>query len=321
MSKNPDAPLTRLPNLAFISDEGSNLKALNTPNLSPDEIAAIPVSDELKGAIVFDHLTEELLTFTAAGFWLPILTAESDITVDIVTATTGNFDIINCNTINNANTINTTSLIVSGVSNLTSGGVSGAWGVNGALTAGSIGSIGNLTVDGATVLQGVTIDGNLTVMGNTILDNVSAATMDVNDFEANTARIDSLLYGQSLNTGVSPITVALDVAAGTGATYAMTGSNLGGTFRLNTGTSPALAGNVIATFTIPVGLLPYLNADWSVIFMPASATTALYTTTSNIYVNTNTGGNQFFIATSALPLAASTSYYWKYILVGNILGT
>ena len=149
-----------------------------------------------------------------------------------------------------------------------------------------------------------------------------SATVDINDFEANTARIDSLLYGQSSNTGTSPITASLDVAAGSGATYTMTGSNLGGVFRLVTGTSPAVAGNVIATFTIPSGLLPYLSANWSVIFMPASTTTALYETTSNIYITVGgAASNNFIMGTSALPLIASTTYIWNYILVGNILGT
>jgi len=304
-------PVTRLSALAFDIEGTGSFGPIYPPNLTTDQVLEIPVTTYLPGAIVFNTNTEELETYSAAGFWLPILTAESDIDVTTITAETGDFDVINCNTINNAHTIHTTDLIASGAMDAASGAISGNLGVNGVLTAGSIGSIGNITTDG-----------NITVVGTAILPNVSSTTMDVNDFEANTARIDSLLYGQSSNTGVSPITASLDVAAGSGASYTMTGSNLGGVFRLVTGTSPAAAGNVIATFTIPSGLLPYLSANWSVIFMPASTTTALYETTSSIYITVGgAASNHFIVGTSAQPLIASTTYIWNYILVGNILGT
>jgi hypothetical protein len=304
-------PVTRLSALAFDIEGTGSFGPIYPPNLTTDQRDQIAVTTYLPGAIVFNTDTEELETYSAAGFWLAILTEESDINVDTITATTGDFDVINCNTINNAHTIHTTDLIASGAVDAASGAISGNLGVNGVLTAGSIGSIGNITTDG-----------NITVVGTAILPNVSSTTMDVNDFEANTARIDSLLYGQSSNTGVSPITASLDVAAGSGASYTMTGSNLGGVFRLVTGTSPAAAGNVIATFTIPSGLLPYLSANWSVILMPASTTTALYETTSNTYVTVGgAASNHFIMGTSALPLIASTTYIWNYILVGNILGT
>ncbi len=101
----------------------------------------------------------------------------------------------------------------------------------------------------------------------------------------------------------------------------MRGSNVGGVFILNTGTAPAAAGNIIATFTIPSGLLPFLNAQCSIVFTPGDIVTATYQTTSNIYATTTAGSNQIVMGTSALPLAALTSYFWNYVLVGNILST
>lgn len=87
MPLDPNANITRFTGLAFDNAPGSPTTTLNYPNLTTTEIAAIDVDQIDFGASVFATDIEEIMTFTAAGFWLPILTAESDITVNFVSGT------------------------------------------------------------------------------------------------------------------------------------------------------------------------------------------------------------------------------------------
>src|SRR3954463_6837814 len=174
-TQDPMAPITRLSGLAFVED-GSNYKALYPPILSQQEVIAIPVTDQLFGAIVFDKDTEELETYTAAGFWVPILTEGSDINVNNITAELADLDTINSRIINNSQVITTLGLLVqgdaqingdlhinsdlfvqNGTVNFANGGVSGNFGVNGDLTSGNLATTGNFLVDGETELQDTTI--------------------------------------------------------------------------------------------------------------------------------------------------------------------
>jgi hypothetical protein len=209
MSKDePMSQLTRLTGLAFSETSPSVLKALYLPRLTQEEVIAIPVTEELVGAIVFNTQTEELETYTAAGFWLPILTAESDINVTNITAETADLYSIQSHDITNSQLITTLGLLVqgdaqinddlvinddlqvNGTANFVDGGVSGSFGVNGALTAGSAGVLGTFGVIGDTDLHNTVITGDLEVTGTSLLDTVSATIMDVNDFEARTNRVD-----------------------------------------------------------------------------------------------------------------------------------
>ncbi len=384
---DPMSQVTRLSNLAFVDDTDNRYRALNTPILSQQEIIDIPVTENLVGGIVFNRDTEELETYTAAGFWLPILTAESDINVETLTAQTVNaidadLTHIHSNDITNDAVITTLGLLtmgdaqvngtlhvqtnfqVDGTSSLTNGnvsgnltvsgnlhssdinnddlittlglhvtsnakidgnmlcktgGVTGDMGVNGNLVGGNLSTIGNLLVDGNSTLQNVTINGDLNVTGVSTLQRISSPIIDVNDFEASTNRVDGLLYGLTNFGGGAPVVATLDVGAGTGATYSMSGSNLAGKFTLTTGSSPTLG--IIATFTLPSYLNTLMTGQGCMIMTPASATTAIYEKNSKTYVSCSTGNVIAIFGSSQTALTASTTYVWNYMIMGNILGT
>ena len=359
MSKiEPMEPTTRLTGLAFSENSPSVYRALYLPQLTQQQVIDLPVSDELVGAVVFNTDTEELETYTAAGFWLPILTAQSNLDLDHLTVETivinesitaaqgveanlysiHSHDIINDTGIQSDSIINNSLITTLGIhvqSNAqidgnmlcNSGGVVNDLGVNGNLTGGNIASLGTLQANGDTELNGdlvvtgdiVTIDGNLNVTGTSILAHVSSPIIDVNDFEASTNRVDGLLYGLANVGGSAPIVATLDVGAGTGATYTMTGSNLSGRFTLTTGSSPVVG--VIATFTLPSYLIPLMTGQGCMIMTPSSATTAVYETTSKTYTTGAPGNTISLIGSSLTPLSASTTYTWNYMIIGNILGT
>jgi hypothetical protein len=443
---DPMAQVTRLPNLAFVDDHDNRYRALNTPILSQQEIVDIPVTENLVGGIVFNKNTEELETYTAAGFWLPILTAESDINVETLTAqtvnainadlthihsnditndavittlgllTTGdaqvngtlhvqtnlqvdgsatvNSLVVNNNALmdglvvnnsaviqenlqvngtstfqtgsvsgnlgvngtlhssilNNDNLITTLGLHVTSNAQIdgnmlcASGGVTGNLGVNGNLTAGNLATTGTLLVDGASTLQDTTIDGTLSVTGSstfssnvvvngntTLKDTGLTGTLTVvgsgvfsnevfaNDVQGTSVQPQKLLYGLANSDGTAPITATLDVGAGTGATCTITGSNVAGTISIHTGTSPVLG--VIATFTLPSILNSLMTGKGSMIMTPGSITTALYEQGSKTYLSTSTGNVIGLFGSSQTALAASTTYIWNYVIIGNQLGT
>lgn len=335
---DPMAPITRLPNLAFVDEDNNNYRALYSPILSQEEVIAVPVTEDLPGAIVFNKDTEELETYTAAGFWLPILTAESDITVNSITVT-GLADLysITSHDISNSTLITTlgllvsgdtqinghavinTSLVVNGTANFTSGGVTGSFGVNGSLTAGNLGTTGTLTVDGDTELQDTVITGNLEVTGTALIDDYSGDVMDVNDFQARTAQVEDLLYGLTNLGGGAPITVTLGTGAGTGATFSIEGSATAGRFTLNTGSSPAAA-QIVATFTLNPSLAPLMTGVAGMTTKAGNSAAGLFEAASGTYINVGSGNVAAFMAVNSTALTASTTYVWNYILVGNILG-
>lgn len=359
MSKdNPMSQVTRLTGLAFSEDSPSVLRALYLPRLTQQQVIDIPVTPELVGAIVFNIDTEELETYTAAGFWLPIITSESDLNLDnlvvetivinesITAAQFVDVDLysIHSHDITNDTVISTLGLLVygdaqindnlvinndlevnnnlevNGTADFVSGGVEENFGVNGILTAGTLLTTGNLGVNGESELHDTTVTGDLTVTGNAIFDDYSGETMDVNDFEGRTVRVDALLYGQTDPGGISPMTATLDAGAGTGATISITGSNTSGIITLTTGSSPATSA-VIATFTIPVGLNPFTTGVGAMITKAGNAVTAAYEAATGTYINASSSNVIAFMGSGAVALTASTQYVWNYIFVGNIQGT
>jgi hypothetical protein len=195
MSNYPMSPITRFTSVAFSDTEGSPYKALYTPRLPQDQVIAIPVSDELIGAIVFNTDTEELETYTAAGFWLPILTAESDINVDTITVETLNAEniittsitssAINSSAINNEGGMNTISLNV--YTSISSG----------AITTATMEVSADFSVEGA--LAGVT--SNTDVSPLTVVLSTGAGTGATSNIKG------SLTSGVfTLNTGTLPVT-------------------------------------------------------------------------------------------------------------------
>jgi hypothetical protein len=374
---DPMAQVTRLPNLAFVDDHDNRYRALNTPILSQQEIVDIPVTENLVGGIVFNKNTEELETYTAAGFWLPILTAESDINVETLTAqtvnainadlthihsnditndavittlgllTTGdaqvngtlhvqtnatvdgsatvNSLVVNNNALMDGLVVNNSAviqenLLVDGTANFQTGGVSGNFGVNGNLTAGNLATIGTFQADGASTLQDVTINGDLTVNGFGIFQALNATNINALDIGANSIQPEALLYSLTNLGGGAPITATLDIGAGTGATCTITGSNVAGIINIHTGTSPALG--VIATFALPSSLSSLMTGQGAMIMTPASITTAMYEQSSKTYVSSGANTNIIgLFGSSQTALAASTTYVWNYVIIGNQLGT
>lgn len=338
---------TKLTGLAFSEDGPGVARAIYCPRLTQEQVIAIPETPDLVGAIVFNTDTEELETYTAAGFWLPILTAESDIIVNQVTAVNADLTHIHSNDITNAAGITTLNLTATGTlhsstlnndnlittlgihvtsnaqvdGNLlcASGGVTGNLGVNGNLTAGNVATTGTLLVDGTSTLQDVTINGDLTVNGFGIFQELNATNIGALDIGANSIQAEQLLYGLTNLDGGAPITVTLDIGAGTGASFSIKGSNLAGTFTLTTGTSPALG--VIATFALPSGLSSLMNGQGAMLMTPGSVTTATYEHNSKTYLTSAAGNIIGLFGSSQTALSASTVYIWNYIIIGNQLGT
>jgi hypothetical protein len=184
-------PITRLSGgLAFSNDRGNSIAPLYPPNLTTDQILEIPITPDLPGAIVFNVDTEEVETYTAAGFWLPIITAESDITFSEVNATTINATTIKTTSllstaINNQNTISTVFLNV---------GVS--------MSAGAI-NVNTVNVSGSFILEGA-------MAGGTSVANKAPLTVALNTGAgtgATSAINGSLSSGVfSLTTGAAPAT-------------------------------------------------------------------------------------------------------------------
>lgn len=409
---------TKLTGLAFSEDGPGVARAIYCPRLTQEQVVAIPETPGLVGAIVFNIDTEELETYTAAGFWLPILTAESDINVETLTAqtvdatnadlthihshditndavittlgllntgdaqingtlhvqtnlqvdgtstlssgtVTGNLGVngtatvsslvVNNNALMDGLVVNNSAVItenlqVDGTANFQTGGVSGDFGVNGNLTAGNLATTGTLLVDGASTLQNLTVNGTLSVSGsstfsNNVVVNGNTSLKDTgltgtltvvgsgvfsneifaNDVQGTSVQPQKLLYGLANSDGTAPITATLDVGAGTGATCTITGSNVAGTISIHTGTTPVLG--VIATFTLPSILNSLMTGKGSMIMTPGSITTAIYEQSSKTYVSTSTGNVIALFGSSQTALAASTTYIWNYVIIGNQLGT
>lgn len=245
--------------------------------------------------------------------------------------------------VNNSAVI-TENLQVDGTATFQTGGVSGDFGVNGNLTAGNLATTGTLLVDGASTLQDLTVNGTLSVSGSstfsnnvvvngntTLKDTGLTGTLTVvgsgvfsneifaNDVQGTSVQPQKLLYGLANSDGTAPITATLDVGAGTGATCTITGSNVAGTISIHTGTSPVLG--VIATFTLPSILNSLMTGKGSMIMTPGSITTAIYEQSSKTYVSTSTGNVIALFGSSQTALAASTTYVWNYVIIGNQLGT
>ncbi len=201
MSKaDPMAPINRFSNIAFV-DEGNVYAALYPPNLTNAQVNAIPVTDALPGAIVFDTDTEELTTYSAAGHWLPILTAESDITVEEVNAETGNITNLNTTAIVNSATMQTINLNV--ISTIAAGSV----------TCSTFDSAGQATFndiasDGQSTFNEVTIDSILA--GNAVATPMTVV-LDTGAGTGATATIQgSIMSGVfTLNTGSTPAAAGL----------------------------------------------------------------------------------------------------------------
>jgi hypothetical protein len=270
-------PITRLSGgLAFIDEEARGTFApLYPPNLSTTQRDLIPVTSDLPGAIIFNVDTEELESYSAAGFWLPILTAESDIIVNQITAEIGDFDVINCNTINNSAKINTTDFESSGLLEATS------------IAAGNI---------------------EISPIGS-----ITTPTMFLSDI----AFMDKVVAQSALagHTGVSddsPLAITLDVGAGTGATAVLKGSLTSGLIQINTGSAPTPA-SIIAVFTIPAEVTSCFNGTFGVVLTAASQTTA------PILVYADVSPPNLFLIGSSSTLAASTTYYWNYHIIGTRL--
>lgn len=410
--------VTRLTGLGFDETGAGVDRAIYTPRLTQEQVIAMPRTPDLVGAIVFDVDTEELETYTAAGSWLPILTAGSDINVETITAqtvdatnadlthihshditndavittlgllntgdaqingtlhvqtnlqvdgtstlssgtVTGNLGVngtatvsslvVNNNALMDGLVVNNSAVItenlqVDGTANFQTGGVSGDFGVNGNLTAGNLATTGTLLVDGASTLQNLTVNGTLSVSGSstfsnnvvvngntTLKDTGLTGTLTVvgsgvfsneifaNDVQGTSVQPQKLLYGLANSDGTAPITATLDVGAGTGATCTIIGSNVAGTISIHTGTTPVLG--VIATFTLPSILNSLMSGKGSMIMTPGSITTAIYEQSSKTYVSTSTGNVIALFGSSQTALAASTTYVWNYVIIGNQLGT
>lgn len=438
--------VTRLTGLGFDETGAGVDRAIYCPRLTQAQVLEMPRTPDLVGAIVFNTDTEELETYTAAGFWLAILTSGSDINVETLTAQTvnainadlthihsnditndavittlgllttgdaqvngtlhvqtnatvdggatvnslvvtnnalmdglvvnnsaviqenlqvngtstlqtgsvsGNFGVngtLHSSILNNDNLITTLGLHVTSNAQIdgnllcASGGVTGDFGVNGNLTAGNLATTGTLLVDGASTLQNLSVNGTLSVTGSstfssnvvvngntTLKDTGLTGTLTVvgsgvfsndvfaNDVQGTSVQPQKLLYGLANSDGTAPITVALDVGAGTGATYSIIGSNLAGVITINTGTSPIVG--VIATFTLPSLLNPLMTGKGVMLMSPASSFTASYETNSKTYINSSTGNVVAFFGSSLTALSASSTYIWNYVIIGNQLGT
>lgn len=259
------ADITRLTGLEFTNEPGILELGFYVPNMTTVEIQAIPPELLKFGGIVFDTTSEELLTYTAAGFWLPVLTAESDLVVE-------NLEVTGTATILTAN-------------------------INGVATI----ATANMTTANVNTLSGAA--GNFISMNisNGIVSNLTCGVITSN-----------MIAGLGPTNGISPLTVSLDVGAGTGATSVIKGSVMSGTFQLNTGSSPQ-SGGIIGTFTIPSSLVAQFDGDYGVCFMPASLTTS----SIPVYVTTSSPSNLFLFGVGPVALTASTSYFWNYHIIGT----
>jgi hypothetical protein len=196
------APITRLSGLGFIDEGKGTFAPLYPPNLTSDQIVEIPITPDLPGAIVFNTSTEELETYSAAGFWLPILTAESDITFEEITADSVNATSIITSSMN-ATTVSTTSMGSTAINN------------NGTISTTYLNVIATMSAGG-----------------------ISASNLEVSaDFV-----VEGAMAGGTASNNISQLTVALSTGAGTGATSIINGSITSGVFSLTTGSAPATGG-------------------------------------------------------------------------------
>jgi hypothetical protein len=108
------------------------------------------------------------------------------------------------------------------------------------------------------------------------------------------------------NTSVP--TVAAGTGAGTGPTIGVFGSDLAGSLRIKTGTSPAaLAPIGTVTFSATYATAPH------VIFAPTNTSSAALTGTFGVYVTSSTTGFTLFSNLSAL--TAATQCSWSYHVI------
>ncbi len=318
MSLDPNAPITRLPNLHFIDAETSS-NGLFVPNLKAEQIAAIPRSQLTPGGLIFDETAEELLTYTAAGFWLPLLTSGSEIDLtnilcetlqasstifasESVTSTNINGTHITCETllsyetitspIGNITTVNATDVNVTGVincANIVSDGIMsiGDLYADDLVSANSFSSNNGYTAGGPSILKDTILDGSL--------------------------RSD-VISGRGPSNDISPITVQLDNGAGVGATGFVRGSITSGTFTLGTGVINGVVNGYIGTFTIPPAFASDFTGSFAVNFMPASITTPA----TNIYIICNAGlSSPSFLVGVLGTLNNNVQYVWNYQIIGN----
>jgi hypothetical protein len=276
-------PTTRFSGLAFDIEGTGSFGPIYPPNLTTDQRDQIAVTTYLPGAIVFNTNTEELETYSAAGFWLPILTAESDIDVTTITAETGDFDVINSTTINNAGAINTNIITAAGI------------------------------IEGSAVEAGALFAENSITTSN--VGNITTPTLFITDVAfIENGVIQTALAGGTGNDNNSPIVGTPGTGSGTGAVCVITGSLTSGVIQITTGTSPS-ASAIISTFDFPVGLTAYFNGTFAVIVTAANTEAAGIST----YTSSNT--TPFFalgLATGST-LVASTLYRWNYHIIGTML--
>jgi hypothetical protein len=112
------------------------------------------------------------------------------------------------------------------------------------------------------------------------------------------------------NANAPTATLGITGIVGTGATSSVVGSELGGTFTLNTGTGLLTTGTV-ATFTLS-SAMP--SSTFSVVFTAANSNAAGQM--ANLSFVATSSSNFRISNTGLLGLAASTSYIWNFQIVG-----
>lgn len=108
----------------------------------------------------------------------------------------------------------------------------------------------------------------------------------------------------------SSTSIGAGTGAGTSPTVGVTGTDASGSLSILTGTGPAGSNATIATITFNAA---YGSAP-AVVFSPANNAAAALTGATSIYVTSASG--TFSLISGASALAATTTYLWKYIVLG-----
>lgn len=80
-----DEPITRITNLEFTPDTNSTFNGLYPPQLTTQEIDALPTTPDRIGCVIFNDQSQELQTLSAAQQWVNINTDNSDVTFSSMT--------------------------------------------------------------------------------------------------------------------------------------------------------------------------------------------------------------------------------------------
>jgi trimeric autotransporter adhesin len=140
-------------------------------------------------------------------------------------------------------------------------------------------------------------------LGRAATDNVNVG----NQLLINTVQLTD--NAGRIVSGVPAATFTAGVGAGTGPTISVTGSGLGGTISVLTGSAPtASAAVVTVTFSSA-----YLTAP-SVIICPANSAAALLTGTAAVYL-ISTSTTNFVLEVGSTALSATTTYLWNYHVI------